>query len=178
MKKIIIKAKLRNREEFEAKVEARDLDFSPMYWQHDRVYVPRGYKYGMNYPRLIMRTTMLSVNEAPRYALILRRHIEDSGIDIVEETTITDYTSAANIIMQLGFRQSGEVSRRRQNLTWAENTTLYLDELDGEEPQTYTKIEHIIDDNSHVPKTREELINVLKSLGQDDIIAKSYADLH
>ena len=88
MKKVILKCKLTSRDKFEEKLSDIDLDFSAIYWQHDRVYVPRGYKRGMNLPRLIMRTEMKAVDKPPKYSLILRRHIEDSGVDVVEETSI------------------------------------------------------------------------------------------
>ena len=88
MKKVILKCKLTSRDKFEEKLSDIDLDFSSIYWQHDRVYVPRGYKRGINLPRLVMRTEMKAVDKPPKYSLILRRHIEDSGVDVVEETPI------------------------------------------------------------------------------------------
>ena len=75
MKKVIVKCKLSGRDRFEQKLAEIDLDFSPIYWQHDRVYLPRGYKRGMNLPRLIMRTEMKAVDRPPKYFLLLRRHI-------------------------------------------------------------------------------------------------------
>ena len=93
MRKVIIKAKLSSRDRFEDKLSDIDLDFSPIYWQHDRIYIPRDYKRNSNYPRLIMRTEIRSVDKPPKYSLILKRHIEDSGVDVVEETTIKDYES-------------------------------------------------------------------------------------
>ena len=91
MKKIILKCKLTNRDSFEQKLSDIDLDFSPIYWQHDRIYVPRNYKPHANFPKLVMRTEMKSVDKPAKYYFILRRHIEDSGVDIVEETAVTDY---------------------------------------------------------------------------------------
>ena len=44
MRKVIVKCKLKNRDEFERKLSDIDLDFSQVYWQHDRIYVPRNYK--------------------------------------------------------------------------------------------------------------------------------------
>ena len=73
MKKVILKCKLTSRDKFEEKLSDIDLDFSSIYWQHDRVYVPRGYKRGMNLPRLVMRTEMKAVDKPPKYSLILRR---------------------------------------------------------------------------------------------------------
>lgn len=132
MRKVIVKCKIKNRDRFEKKLEGVDLEFSPVYWQHDRVYVPRGYKGRSNYPRLIMRTEMHAIDEAPSYLLSLRRHIEDSGVDIIEDTKIVDYEGMVNTILQLGFKQFGEVSRRRQEIKMSENTMLYLDTLDDD----------------------------------------------
>ena len=86
MKKVILKCKLQNRDSFEDKLSEIDLDFGAIYWQHDRIYVPRSYKPNSNFPRLVMRTEMKAVDEPAEYYFILKRHIEDSGVDIVEET--------------------------------------------------------------------------------------------
>ena len=100
MKTVILNCKLANRDNFEDKLSEIDLDFGAMYWQHDRIYVPRGYKRSMNLPRLVMRTEMKAVDEPPKYSLILKRHIEDSGVDIVETTPVEDYANTVNIILQ------------------------------------------------------------------------------
>lgn len=176
MKKVILKCKLADRERFEDKLSDIDLDFSAIYWQHDRIYVPRGYKSGMNFPRLIMRTEMRAVDMPPKYSLILRRHIEDSGIDIVEDTTITDYVETVNIILQLGFKQIGEVSRRRQELTTEKGTKIYLDEIDGLTDH-YAKIEAELKDGISVEELRSDLEKTFKSLGETEIIDQSYVEL-
>ena len=88
MRKVIVKAKLSSRDKFEEKLSDIELDFGPIFWQHDRIYVPRGYKKGMNLPRLVMRTEMKAVDKPAKYSLILRRPIEDSGVDVIEETQI------------------------------------------------------------------------------------------
>ena len=46
--------------------------------------------------------------------MILRRHIEDSDVDIVESTVVKDYVDAVNILYQLGFKNIAETSKRRQ----------------------------------------------------------------
>ena len=130
MRKVIVKTKLSSRDKFEEKLSDIDLDFSAIYWQHDRIYIPRDYKKNSNYPRLIMRTEMKSVDKPAKYSLILKRHIEDSGIDIVEETLVKDYENAVNIILQLGFELTGEISRRRQDLQMGEGTVIYLDKIE------------------------------------------------
>lgn len=177
MKKVILKCKLNDRERFEDKLSDIDLDFSSIYWQHDRVYVPRGYKAGLNLPRLIMRTKMLAIDTPPTYSLILRRHIEDSGIDIAEETLVTNYIEMVNIILQLGFKQITEVSRRRQELTTGEGTMIYLDEIDGRGDEHYAKIETTLKDGDSVEKARADLEKTFASLGEKDFINLPYAEL-
>ena len=177
MKKVIVKCKLESRDRFEDKLSDIDLDFSAIYWQHDRVYTPRGYKKGMNYPRLIMRTELMAVDEAPTYSLILHRHIEDSGVDIVESTPVDDYSAIVNIILQLGFRPAGEVSRRRQELIMNESTKIYLDEIDNKPDAHYAKIESIVDSVDSVTERKEELKKTFKTLGETDIVESAYFEM-
>lgn len=174
MKKIILKYKLADRDSFEDELSARDFDFSALYWQHDRVYVPRGFKRAQNFPRLVMRTEMRAVDAPPKYSLILRRHIEDSGVDIVEETPVTDYVGTVNIILQLGFKPAGEVSRRRQDLEMEEGTKVYLDILDGRD-EYYAKIETDLKEDDSVEKVRSELEKTMKNFG--DLIESAYFEL-
>ena len=177
MKKIILKCRLKDRERFENQLSDIDFDFSAIYWQHDRVYVPRGFKRGMNLPRLIMRTEMHAVDNPPEYSLILRRHIEDSGVDIVEKTPITDYVQTVNIILQLGFKLAGEVSRRRQDLDMGEGTKIHLDEIDGRPDEHYAKIESTLVDNDSVTEVRTDLLKTFETLGETDIIETPYFEL-
>ena len=177
MKKVILKCRLQSRDSFEDKLSDIDLDFSAIYWQHDRIYVPRGYEKGMNYPRLIMRTEMSAVNDPPRFTLLLRRHIEDSGVDIVETTPIEDYTSMVNIILQLGFRLAGEVSRRRQDLIMGEGTKIYLDEIDGRPGEYFAKIESDLGENESVAEARNDLRKTFETLGEYDIVELPYFEM-
>ncbi len=177
MKKVILKCRLQSRDTFEDKLSDIDLDFSAMYWQHDRVYVPRGYERGRNYPRLIMRTEMNAVNDQPRYSLILRRHIEDSGVDIVETTPVDDYTNMVNIILQLGFRLAGEVSRRRQDLLMGEGTKIYLDEIDGRPGEAFAKIESELGDTESVAEARNDLRKTFETLGEYDVVELPYFEM-
>ena len=140
MKKVITKCKLRSRQEFVQKLYDIEMKFGPIYWQHDRVYVPRNYKPKANYPRLVMRTEMTAVDKTSIYKMILRRHIEDSGVDIINETIVKDYTEVVNMIHQLGFVEKGEVSRRRQELKMGDGIMVYLDKVEGL-PGYYAKIE-------------------------------------
>ena len=177
MKKVILKCKLQNRDKFEDKLSDIDLDFGAIYWQHDRIYVPRGYKKGMNFPRLVMRTEMRAIDEPPKYSLILRRHIEDSGVDIVEETPVTDYANMVNIIFQLGFKQVAEVSRRRQDLVMGEGNTIYIDEVDGRDGEAYAKIESELGPDDSAMEAKEDLRKTFKTLGESDFIESTYFEL-
>lgn len=177
MKKVILKCKLSSRDKFENKLSDIDLDFGAIYWQHDRIYVPRGYKKGMNLPRLVMRTTMSAIDEPPKYSLILRRHIEDSRVDIIEETPVTDYVNMVNIIFQLGFKQAGEISRRRQDLDMGEGTMIYLDEIDGRDGEVYAKIESTLTPDDSVTEAREDLKKTFETLGETNFIESTYFEL-
>lgn len=177
MKKVILKCKLASRDKFEKKLSDIDLDFSAIYWQHDRIYVPRGYKRGMNLPRLIMRTEMKAVDKPPKYSLILRRHIEDSGVDVVEETPIKDYENTVNIILQLGFKPISEVSRRRQELKMGEGTYIYLDKIDGK-AGSYAKIETVLNQNDSVAEVQADLKKTFETLGESNFVDKTYFELN
>ena len=176
MKKVILKCKLKHREGFEQKLSDIDLDFSPMYWQHDRIYVPKNYQQNANFPRLIMRTEMRSVDKPAKYYFILKRHIEDSGVDIVEQTEVTDYQKLVNIIFQLGFKSHAEVSRRRQELSMGEGTVIYLDKIDGK-PGYYAKIESDLDPKDSVETARTDLEKTFKTLDETNLIDKPYYEI-
>lgn len=175
MKKIIVKCRIDSRDQFEDKLSEIDLDFSPIYWQHDRVYVPRGYKAGANFPRLVMATEVKAVDRPANYTLVLRRHIEDSGIDVVEETPVKDYAGMVNIIMQLGFKQLSEFSMRRQEIRMDDKTVLYLDSIDNERGY-YVKLETEVADDESINDTKRELLKTLESLGASDVIRYSYGE--
>ena len=173
MKKIIKKTRLKNHEDFEKKLEDIDFEFSPIIWQHDRVYLPKGFKHGMNYPRIIMRTEMKAVDKPAKYKMILKRHIEDSGVDVVDETEVKDYAEGVNIIHQLGFKKINEVSRRRQEIDMGDGTKLYFDKVDNVAGY-YAKIETKLEENDTVSDVVEDLTKTLKVLGADEIVEKAY----
>lgn len=176
MRKVIVKAKLSSRERFEKKLSDIDLDFSQIYWQHDRIYVPRDYQKHSNYPRLIMRTEMKAVDRPAKYSLILKRHIEDSGVDITEETVIKDYESAVGMILQLGFKPLAEVSRRRQALYTGEGTVIYLDKIENL-PGYYAKIESEISANDSVLDAREDLKKTFETLSESNFVEEPYSEI-
>ena len=74
MRKVIVKCKLKNHDEFKKKLTDIDFKFSDTYWQHDRVYVPRNYKPHANFPRLVMRTEMKAVDKPAKYRYCRRNH--------------------------------------------------------------------------------------------------------
>ena len=176
MRKVIVKVKLSSRDSFENKLSDIDLDFSSITWQHDRIYVPRDYRRNSNYPRLIIRTEMNSVDTPAKYTLILKRHIEDSGIDIVEETAVLNYENTVNMILQLGFKPFSEISRRRQNIQMGEGTVIYLDEVDNLK-SCYAKIETVLSPNDTVSEARLDLENTFKTLGESNFINAPYSEI-
>ncbi len=173
MKKVVVKCKLKNKEEFEQKLADIELNFSAVYWQHDRVFVPRNYKRGMNLPRMIMRTEMKAVDKPARYELILKRHIEDSDVEIEHRTVVKDYAEAANIVHQLGFEQKIEVSKRRQGLEMGEGVMIYLDKVDNV-PGYFAKIEVILGEKDSVAEAADDLHRTLMVLGQKDWVEEAY----
>lgn len=177
MKKVIVKCKLKNHEEFEKKLSEIDMDFSPMYWLHERVYVPRNYKMKSSFPRLILRTEMRAVDRPAKYELQLRRHIEDSGLDIVDTTIIRDYQETANIILQLGFEIQNEVSSRRQELVLGKGTKMFMDKVDGVAGY-YAKIETEVNEGDKIDDIRKEIISTFEQFGQDasTISVDTYAE--
>ena len=176
MKKVILKCKLSSRESFEQKLADIDFDFSLVYWQHDRIYVPKNYKPNANFPRLIMRTEMRSVDKPAKYSFILKRHIEDSGVDIVEETVIKDYENIVRIILQLGFKPVAEVSRRRQDLRMGEGNYIFLDKIEGK-PGYYAKIESALTSGDSVTAAKDDLKKTFYTLGESNFISSAYFEL-
>lgn len=176
MKKVIVKVRLKSREGFEAKLGEMGMDFAPVFWQHDRVFVPRNYQRGGGFPRLIMRTEMKAVDKPPKYSMILKRHIEDSNVEIVEETKVADYTEAANIILQLGFRPLAEVSRRRQEIEMGEGTKIFLDKVEGLNGY-YAKIEAELEDKGSVQALRDEILKTFESLDEKNEAQQTYAEM-
>ena len=177
MKKVIVKCKLKNRDEFEKKLTEIDMDFAPMYWLHERVFVPRNYKKRNSFPRLILRTEIHALDRPAKYELQLRRHIEDAGIDVIDTTIIRDYQEAANIILQLGFESQNEVSGRRQELTLGKGTKMYLDKVDGVAGY-FAKIESELGENDRVDDVRKEILSTFAQLGQDasTVVIDSYSE--
>ena len=176
MRKVIVKCKLKNHDEFKKKLTDIDFKFSDTYWQHDRVYVPRNYKPHANFPRLIMRTEMKAVDKPAKYSFILKRHIEDSGVDVAEETIIKDYEKMVNIILQLGFKPVAEVSRRREHLKMGEGNYIFIDKVENK-PGYYAKIESELTPNDSVTTAKTDLIKTFETLGESNFVNSAYFEI-
>ena len=178
MKRVTIKVKVKDIAELEQRMRDISLEFEPTLYQHDRVYVPRGYKRGMNMPRLVMRTEMAAVDKPAVYKLIFKRHIEDSGIEITDRSVVRDYTEVANIIQQLGFVMATEVSRRRRRIKLSETSRIYLDKIDKLD-EHYLKIETALDEDDKVSEVMDDLRRTLKlfHLSKEAISQESYFEM-
>lgn len=176
MKKVVAKMRLKSREEFENRLTKLGMDFGAIYWQHDRVYVPRSFKRNGGYPRLIMRTEIKAVDRPAKYSIVLKRHIEDANVEIVDETRVLDYTEAVNIILQLGFKQVAEISRRRQDIKMGEGTTMYLDKVEGVQ-NYYAKIEAELGEKESAEMLRNEVMKTFESLDEKNEIPETYSEI-
>ena len=107
MRKIVLKVRLKNRDKFEEKLDRAGIDLGQVVWGHDRIYLPRGYKRGGNYPRFILRTEMKAVDRPAKYYLIQKRHIEDTNIEVVHQTEVKEYLEAVGMMREMGFSLAG-----------------------------------------------------------------------
>lgn len=178
MKRVTVKVEVKNPKELEQRMKEISLEFEPVLYQHDRVYVPRGYERGKNLPRFVMRTEMTAVDKPAVYKLIMKRHIEDSGIEITDRSVIRDYTEIVNMISQLGFVLASEVSRRRKRIKLSETSRIYYDTVDGLK-NPYLKIETALDEGDKVSEVMADLKRTLKlfHLGSEDISQESYFEM-
>ena len=119
---------------------------------------------------------MRSVDKPAKYYFILKRHIEDSGIDVAEETIVQDYEKLVNIILQLGFKPIAEVSRRRQDLKMGEGNFIFLDKVDGKSGY-YAKIESDLAPGDSIIAAREDLEKTFKTLGESNFINNAYFEI-
>ena len=176
MKLISLKIRLKSRDSFEQNLSRLGYDFGPVYFQHDRIYLPRGYKRESNFPRLILRTEIKAIDRPAHYYLILKRHITDSDVEIVNLTPVQAYVEAAQIAMQLGFELSAEVSRKRQDIKLSNTSTLYLDKVENL-PTYFAKVESIIEDGKLVSTSRTSALELFKKLGESSFVEQTYFEL-
>ena len=178
MKRVTVKVQVKDPQELEQRMREISLEFEPVLYQHDRVYVQRGYKRGMNLPRFIMRTEMTAVDKPAVYKLILKRHIEDSGIEITDRSVVRDYTEVVNMLQQLGFVLTREISRRRKRIKLSETSRIYYDMIDGLNTP-YLKIETALEEGDKVSEVMADLKRTLKlfRLDKGKISQESYFEL-
>lgn len=176
MKKLIVKSALQDVPALEEQLALIDMKFSPEVWQHERIYVPRDFQPGQNMPRLMLRTEVVAPNQPANYYLLLKRHIEDSGVDWINVTPVGNYTETSGMIHQLGFRKMAEMSRQRRALWIDKQTVLYLDKIEGLDGH-YLKLEAEIGEQEAVEAVWRDLLNMLMMLGQESFTMQTYAEL-
>jgi len=178
MKRVVVKVKLPNRTEFVGMLKDIDMDFSEAFWQHDRVFVPKGYERGKGLPKLSLRTIVKDTEKPAAYALVLRRHIENKGIDVVNFTTFKDYTEMAHILHQMGFEIKYEIARQRQELSMGDSVKVYLDRIEGL-PGYWAKIESTLGEGDDPEDAREDLSRTFEVLkvGRRNVVEKNYGEL-
>lgn len=176
MKKLIVKTRLKNEKRFFRQLESIGVELSGVIWQHERIYVPAEYRPHMNFPRLVMRTEVVATDQPARYYLYLKRHIEDSGVDVMNFTSVGNYTEATGLVHQLGFRKMAEVSRQRQQVKLDEKTRIYVDKVEGVKGR-FLKIEAELDEDTPVGALRKQIDQIMGLLGQDEYVEKTYAEL-
>lgn len=176
MKKVIVKSQLENAYALVERLREVGFEFEPAVWQHERVYLPHNFQPKMNFPRLVMRTEVQETDQPAQYALYLKRHIEDSGIDYVNYTGVSDYTEATGIVHQLGFRKVAEVSRRRRVIRLDAQTAIFWDTLEGVD-LPFVKIEADLMEGASAEKLRKELFKSLSLFGQETFLTQTYAEI-
>ena len=176
MKKLSLKIRLKNRDDFEQKLSIKGFDFGPVFFQHDRIYLPRGYKRNQSFPRLILRTEMHAIDRPARYFLILKRHIEDSDVEIENKTPISDYLETSQIAMQLGFELFAEVSRKRQELKLKDGSLVFLDKIEGLS-SSFAKLEVPLSKDQIVSIARTSAANFFHDLEEKSFVEETYAEL-
>lgn len=178
MKKSIVKVKLNSRADFISTLEDINFNFCEPYWQHDRIFVPKGYNREKTMPRLSLRTIVKDPNKDAIYALILRRHFDDKKIDIINSVVVKDYTEAAHIVYQLGYELRAEVSRRREELDMGNTIKIYIDKIDNL-PGYYAKIESDLAEGDDAIAARDDLIETFKVLGVKRVapVDQTYGEL-
>lgn len=178
MRRVVVKAKLPNKSEFVGMLADIGMEFSEAFWQHDRVFVPKGYERGKNLPRLYLRTIVKDAEKPAAYALVLRRHIESKGVDVVNFTTFKDYTEMAHILHQMNFEIKEEISRQRREMSMGDGIKVYIDKIDGLSGY-YAKFESNILDDEKPEDIRTDLVNTFKALkvSEKNITEKSFGEL-
>ena len=177
MKKSIVKMKLQSRVDFVQTLEEIDYRFSDVYWQHDRIFVPKHYDREKSLPRLSLRTIVRKPEKNAVYALVMRRHNSEGNYDIVNSTQVKDYAEAAHILYQLGYELKYEVSRHREELDMGETIKIYIDKIDGLQGY-YGRIESDLSDGDDPNEAYNDLVETFRVLHvKGDPVAQTYGEL-
>lgn len=163
MRKVIVKTKLRNRNNLLSVLDEIGYGFEPSYWQNDRIFVPKNYSRAQNSPRLSLRTVVRRDGKTI-YALVMRQHFSKNGLDVINRTVVEDYAEAAHIIYSLGYTLRSDFSRRREELQMGESVKLYIDNIDGLDGY-YLKIETVLEEHDDPAVARQDLIETFNVLG-------------
>ena len=176
MRKVVLKVRLKNRDKFEERLDRMDIELGSMYWEHDRIYLPRGYKRGENFPRFILKTEMKAVDRPAKYFLVQKRHIENLNIEVIHRTEIKDYFEAVGMMSEMGFTLAGEVSRKRQSAKLSGGELLYVDNLDNN-TGNYAKIEAKITDIGQSEDIRRKILDIYYRLREDRFLNQTYLEI-
>ena len=163
MRKVIVKTKLRNRNNLLSVLDEIGYSFEPSYWQNDRIFIPKNYNRAQNSPRLSLRTVVRRDGKTI-YALVMRQHFSKNGLDVINRTVVEDYAEAAHIIYSLGYTLRSDFSRRREELQMGESVKLYIDNIDGLDGY-YLKIETVLEEHDDPAVARQDLIETFNVLG-------------
>ncbi len=178
MRKAILKIKLYRPQRLIDSLFEIHQEFSEPFWQHDRIFVPRGYSRDKSVPRISLRTIVRDPKTEAQYALVMRRHFSKTGLDVVNATEVKDYTEAAHILYQLGYELKAEVSRRRRELILGNSVRFFIDTVDGL-PGNYAKIEADLREGEDIDDAIKDLIETFAALGFKKItpIKQTYGEL-
>ena len=177
MKKIIVKAEVKDVDKLENRLMNLGYDFDPMYWQHSRIFVPRNYEEHNNFARMMLRMDVKAVDRPARYTLICKRHLKKSKIDLVHETLVSSYAEAANILLQMGLIIQSEVSRTRQEVVLENGITIYLDQIEHGR-KSYIKFEAVLENESEAEEIRNRIEVLMLDLNilPDLVIKDTYGE--
>ena len=177
MKKIIVKAEVKDVDKLENRLMNLGYDFDPRYWQHSRIFVPRNYEEHNNFARMILRMDVKAVDRPARYSLICKRHLEKSKIDLVHETLVSSYAEAANILLQMGLIIQSEVSRTRQEVVLENGITIYLDQIEHGR-KSYIKFEAVLENESEAEEIRNRIEVLMMDLNilPDLVVKDTYGE--
>lgn len=176
MKRVVLKSPVADYAAMIERMAEIGSEFGPAVWQQERIYLPADFKPRNNQPRLVVRTEVVNPEEPANYYLFLKRHIEDSGIDYVHQTTIGDPVAMEEIAHQLGYRKVAELNRQRQSVLLDDYTVLHLDTVEGMST-SWLKIEQEIVSDLPVSVVQAGLFQTLRLLGLSTFVLQTYAEL-